>query len=190
MQQYTLPFSDQPDKSFELFLFKPKALMNINGPPIVKCAREVCDWRQRTPKDLPNLIALHDEIELPVGKLRVKSSGSTKGHRGLESLAVALSTRNFTRMGLGVDRPKERTKMAVSSHVLSALTRTHLDLVHFDPETQRGGLLLDEAWTAIQQIALESLLRQETAASRHTSQGNGAQESTDAPNMSTQPSDG
>lgn len=155
MQRYPVPFQDAPEEVFDLYLFKPKALMNVNGPPIVKAAREAMDLPSRLPKQLPNLIALHDELQQPVGRLRHRLGGSHKGHRGLESLATSLSTKDFSRLGLGIDRPEERTASVVSRYVLGPLTGRHLDLVHWDAERQQGGQLLEEAWRAIQEIAVQ-----------------------------------
>jgi PTH1 family peptidyl-tRNA hydrolase len=82
-------------------LGKAHAFMNENGPAFASLAR-----KHRVPPD--HLIAVHDEIDLVFGALRVKLGGSTAGHNGLRSLAGALGTQEFYRVRLGVGRPPGR----------------------------------------------------------------------------------
>ena len=75
--------------------------MNDSGPSYASLARK---------RDVPaeRVIAVHDEIDLPFGALRVKFGGSTAGHNGLNSLVGALRTPDFHRVRLGVGRPPGR----------------------------------------------------------------------------------
>jgi PTH1 family peptidyl-tRNA hydrolase len=90
------------DESGErLLLGKAHAFMNENGPAFASLAR-----KRRIHPD--HLIAVHDEIDLPFGAMRVKFGGSTAGHNGLRSLSNALRTADFYRIRLGVGRPSGR----------------------------------------------------------------------------------
>jgi peptidyl-tRNA hydrolase, PTH1 family len=75
--------------------------MNESGPPIASLAR-------KHGVDPEHVIAVHDEIDLSFGALRVKVGGSTAGHNGLRSLERALRTPDFYRVRLGVGRPPGR----------------------------------------------------------------------------------
>ena len=81
-----------------VLLAKAHAFMNENGPAFASLAR-----KHRVEPD--HVIAVHDDIDLPFGALRLKFGGSTAGHNGLRSLSGALRTPEFHRVRLGVGRP-------------------------------------------------------------------------------------
>jgi PTH1 family peptidyl-tRNA hydrolase len=84
-----------------VLLGKAHAFMNENGPAFASLVR-----KHRVEPD--HVIAVHDEIDLEFGALRVKLGGSTAGHNGVRSLAGALRTPDFFRVRLGVGRPGGR----------------------------------------------------------------------------------
>jgi peptidyl-tRNA hydrolase, PTH1 family len=84
-----------------IVLAKARSFMNESGPPIASLAR-------KHGVDPDHVIAVHDEIDLAFGALRVKVGGSTAGHNGLRSLERALRTPDFYRVRLGVGRPPGR----------------------------------------------------------------------------------
>jgi PTH1 family peptidyl-tRNA hydrolase len=84
-----------------VLLGKAHAFMNENGPTFASLAR-----KHHVEPD--HVIAVHDEIDLPFGALRVKLGGSAAGHNGVKSLAAALRTQDFYRIRLGVGRPSGR----------------------------------------------------------------------------------
>jgi PTH1 family peptidyl-tRNA hydrolase len=88
-----------------LVLAKAHAYMNENGPAFASLAR-------KHHVDPDHVIAVHDEIDLPFGALRVKFGGGVAGHNGLRSLAAALRTPDFFRVRLGVGRPRGRKEAA------------------------------------------------------------------------------
>jgi PTH1 family peptidyl-tRNA hydrolase len=88
-----------------VLLARAHAFMNENGPAFASLAR-----KHRVQTD--HVIAVHDEIDLSFGALRVKFGGSTAGHNGLRSLAAALRTPDFHRVRLGVGRPTGRKDAA------------------------------------------------------------------------------
>lgn len=77
------------------------AFMNESGPAIASYAR-----RRGIPVD--RVVACHDDIDLPLGALRVKRGGSTAGHHGLDSMVRAFRSGDFYRVRLGVGRPPGR----------------------------------------------------------------------------------
>ena len=84
-----------------VLLGRAHAFMNENGPAFASLAR-----KHHVEPD--HVIAVHDEIDLPFGALRVKFGGSTAGHNGVKSLAAALRSQDFYRVRLGVGRPTGR----------------------------------------------------------------------------------
>lgn len=67
---------------------------------------------------LDRIVALHDEIDLPFGEIRVKSGGGVAGHNGLKSLERGLGGREFWRVRIGVGRPDSTDPEIVSGYVL------------------------------------------------------------------------
>ena len=62
--------------------------------------------------DLTRLVVVHDELDLPVGGLRIKENGGLAGHNGLRSIAAHLKTEAFLRVRIGVGKPPGRQKGA------------------------------------------------------------------------------
>lgn len=84
-----------------VLLAKAHAYMNETGPALASLVR-------KRGVDLDHVIAVHDEIDLSFGALRVKFGGSTAGHNGVKSVAAALGSPDFFRIRLGVGRPSGR----------------------------------------------------------------------------------
>jgi PTH1 family peptidyl-tRNA hydrolase len=84
-----------------ILLTGPVRFMNESGPPIASLAR-----KRGVPPE--RIVAVHDELDLAFGALRVKRGGSTAGHHGLDSLVGALRTPDFYRIRLGIGRPPGR----------------------------------------------------------------------------------
>ena len=68
--------------------------------------------------DLEHVIAVHDEIDLPFGKVEVRTGGGLAGHNGLKSLKQGLGSGDFTRVRVGVGRPDSTDPEIVSRYVL------------------------------------------------------------------------
>lgn len=77
---------------------KPLTFMNLSGQVV----GELCRKNAISPE---RVIVLHDELDLPLGTVRLKFSGGLAGHNGLKSIAAHLGTRDFSRLRLGIDRP-------------------------------------------------------------------------------------
>jgi PTH1 family peptidyl-tRNA hydrolase len=85
----------------KVWLAKSLRFMNESGPSYASIAK-----KHAVAPD--HVIAVHDEIDLPFGALKVKIGGSTAGHNGLKSLQQALRTPDFVRVRVGVGRPPGR----------------------------------------------------------------------------------
>jgi PTH1 family peptidyl-tRNA hydrolase len=84
----------------EIFLIKPHTFMNICGWVVLDC---LADFDRRP----ENLLILCDDINLPLGKVRIRESGTDGGHKGLRSIIYQLNTLDFARLRMGVGIPEE-----------------------------------------------------------------------------------
>ncbi|MBI5675231.1 MAG: aminoacyl-tRNA hydrolase [Nitrospirae bacterium] len=82
----------------EVLLIKPLTFMNRSGMAV----REALKGHE----DTGNLIVIHDELDLEPGIIRIKKSGSSGGHRGVESIIEMLGTKDFLRLRVGIGRSK------------------------------------------------------------------------------------
>jgi PTH1 family peptidyl-tRNA hydrolase len=106
-----------------LVLVKPGAFMNTSGPAVERLLRRL----DLAPADL---ILVYDDIDLPLGKVRVRMKGSHGGHQGVRSIIERLGTDRLRRVKIGVGRPD--TKALVVDHVLAPFLRDEL------PEVERA----------------------------------------------------
>ena len=103
-----------------LALVKPLAFMNVSGPVVARALRQL----HAQPADA---ILVYDDIDLPLGTVRLRLKGSHGGHNGVRSVLDALGTQDVRRVKLGVGRPA--TKSAVADHVLDPFDRDELPVV-------------------------------------------------------------
>lgn len=78
-------------------LLKPTTYMNLSGQSVRACA----DWFKCEPH---NILIIYDDMDLPLGKLRLRPSGSAGGHNGMKSIISHLGTQDFPRLRLGIGR--------------------------------------------------------------------------------------
>ena len=94
----------------KLILAKPLTFMNLSGAPVVALAQFF-----KVPVD--NVVAVHDELDLPYGQVRVKRGGGEGGHNGLRSMSKSLGSKEYARVRFGIGRPPGRQDPA--DYVLS-----------------------------------------------------------------------
>ena len=93
----------------------PQTFMNESG-------RAVGPARGEYRLDLDQVVAVHDEIDLPFGDVRERKGGGTAGHNGIKSMKASLGSGEFWRVRVGVGRPDTTDPEVVSQHVLSRFT--------------------------------------------------------------------
>lgn len=96
-----------------LALAFPQTFMNDSGRAVLPLVRRFGI------DDLARLVIIHDELDLPVGALRVKAGGGLAGHNGLRSIKAHLHADGFTRIRLGIGKPPGGAEGGVD-HVLAA----------------------------------------------------------------------
>ena len=95
----------------KIFLVKPQTFMNLSGEAVAP----VTDF-YKVPTE--NLIVAHDDMDLPVGMIRLRPKGSGGGNHGVESIIQHLGgEKNFARVRIGIGRPPQN--WSVNNHVLS-----------------------------------------------------------------------
>lgn len=115
-----------------LFLLKPQTYMNLSG----RAVREALHGLRLGPADL---WVAHDDLDLPLGRLRIRLQGSSGGHRGIASVIDCLGTPAFGRIRLGIGRPP--AGMETAEYVLEPFA---------PPEWDQVDALLDRAAAAVE----------------------------------------
>ena len=90
----------------KVMLVKPTTFMNDSG----RAVGPLVDYYDI---DLDNLVIVNDDLDMPVGKVRLKTHGASGGHNGLKSIISALGTKNFNRVKVGIDHPQHGTVVSL-----------------------------------------------------------------------------
>ena len=100
----------------KVLLAKPRAFVNLSGNPVACLVR-----KHGIP--LSDLLVIYDDLDLPLGKIRLRQSGSSGGHKGMNSIISALGSEDFPRIRVGIGRPQAEeqsvTEDAIVNYVLS-----------------------------------------------------------------------
>lgn len=120
-------------------VLKPQTFMNRCGPAVAAWAADLQVPAER-------VVVVHDDLDLPVGRLRIVSGGGPGGHRGVASIHAALGTQAVPRVRLGIGRPPEGVEAA--EFVLQAFRPEEAGAM--DAAAARAAL-------AVKQIVIEGL---------------------------------
>jgi PTH1 family peptidyl-tRNA hydrolase len=104
----------------QVALVKPRTFMNNSGEAL----RYLTDRFGTNPNDI---LVIYDEMALPVGKIRLRASGSDAGHNGIKSIISALGTDQFPRLRLGIGRPDQNLDQI--SHVIGKFSDSESPLI-------------------------------------------------------------
>ncbi len=85
-------------------VMKPQTFMNLSGEAV----REAAQFYKVPPE---NILVIYDDVSLPVGKIRVRPTGSAGGHNGIKNIIAHLNTQNFPRVKIGAGAPPEAEDM-------------------------------------------------------------------------------
>ncbi len=83
-----------------VWLMKPQTFMNLSGDAV----SAMLQWLKIGPA---RLLVISDDLDLPLGKIRVRRQGSAGGHNGLKSIVLRLNTDQFARIRVGIGRPPD-----------------------------------------------------------------------------------
>jgi peptidyl-tRNA hydrolase, PTH1 family len=119
-------------------ILKPQTFMNDAG-------ESVSPARGALKVDLDHVLALHDEIDLPFGEIRVRLGGGLAGHNGLKSLKASLGSADFARVRVGVGRPPTTDPDRVAAYVLGRFREPRAEVA----------LLVEQAADAAERVLRE-----------------------------------
>lgn len=102
-------------KEARVYLQKPLTYMNLSG----RAVKELLGFYKL---DVESVIAIHDDLDLPLGKVRIKQGGGSGGHNGLKSISECLGSDGYVRVRVGIGRPPLE-KESVVNYVLSPFSK-------------------------------------------------------------------
>lgn len=105
----------------KVLLVKPQTYMNNSGEAL----REIMDFYKLSPSDF---IVIYDDIDLDVGRLRIRAKGSAGTHNGMRSIVTHLNSEDFPRIRIGVGKPPQH--MDLANFVLSRFTEEERRLIN------------------------------------------------------------
>ena len=123
----------------KIVLAKPQTYMNLSGQSVGGLVRFY-----KTPRE--QIIVAHDDLDLPLGTIRLRPGGGSAGQKGMESIIQQLGTQNFSRLRLGIGRPPGQ--MEPAAYVLQTFNRAEQELVE---------LVLARAVAAVRTFVREGL---------------------------------
>jgi PTH1 family peptidyl-tRNA hydrolase len=109
-----------------LLLARPGTFMNLSG-------KSVACLVHKHSIPLSDLLVIYDDLDLPLGKIRLRQSGSSGGHKGMNSIISALASEDFPRIKVGIGRPQVEGESlgedAIVSYVLSDFSRREEEMI-------------------------------------------------------------
>ena len=99
----------------EVVVAKPRTFMNASGESVHLLVKKF-------EVSLHDLLVVHDDIDLPLGKIRLRQGGGSGGHKGMDSIIASLSSQDFPRIRIGIGRPEGEEEEETIAHVLGAFS--------------------------------------------------------------------
>jgi len=118
--QFLALYTDGPFEGHKIILAKPQTFMNLVGRSVGPLTRF---YRIST----SNLIIAYDDLDLPLGTIRLRPAGGSAGHKGMQSIFEQLGTEAFPRLRIGIGRPPG--KMDPADYVLQDFSRDELQML-------------------------------------------------------------
>lgn len=103
----------------DIILLKPQTYMNLSGESVIATM-------QFFKIDKEDLLVIYDDLDMPVGKLRLRKTGSAGGHNGIKNIIAHLNSQDFKRIRVGIDRHKY---MKVVDYVLSGFSKLETEAI-------------------------------------------------------------
>lgn len=109
----------------KIMLVYPQTFMNNSGAAVKK----ILDFYKIAPADI---IILHDDIDLPLGTLKLSANAGDAGHNGVKSIIESLGSKNFTRIRIGIESRDDRSQIPTESFVLQPFSELEKQLIPFE----------------------------------------------------------
>lgn len=104
----------------QVMLLEPITFMNRSGVAVAHALR-------RSQLDLGDILIVYDDLDLPLGKIRMRAGGSAGGHKGILSIITTLGSQNINRLRVGIGRPEAE---GVVDYVLESFTKAESPILH------------------------------------------------------------
>lgn len=123
-------------ESEKTIILKPQTYMNLSGNAVLKAS----SFYKINPN---NIIVIHDDLDLEVGKIKIKLGGGTGGHNGLKSIDSHIG-KEYIRIRIGIGKPKENIETA--NHVLNKFSKAEMTILEeiIDLISQNINILIKE----------------------------------------------
>ena len=115
----------------DVILLKPQTYMNLSGESV----NAVMNFFKI---DKDDLLVIYDDLDMPVGKLRLRKTGSAGGHNGIKNIIAHLNSQDFKRIRVGIDRHKY---MNVADYVLSRFSKVESEAIEQGIENAANAVL-------------------------------------------------
>jgi PTH1 family peptidyl-tRNA hydrolase len=119
--------------------------MNLSGCSVSRLA-------DKFKVSLDNLIVIHDDLDLPSGKIRIRQGGGSGGHKGINSIIDELGSREFIRIRFGIGRPESSNEDDIVDFVLSNFTPEEKEII------KPSVILASEAISCLLEAGLEAAM--------------------------------
>ncbi len=108
----------------QVVLARPQTYMNLSGQAVNRLVKKFN-------VGLGDLIVIHDDLDLPLGKIRIRQGGGSGGHKGVDSIISELGSQDFIRIRLGISRPTENANEISEADIIKYV------LGDFTPEEKK-----------------------------------------------------
>lgn len=109
-------------------LLKPLTFMNLSGEALIKVVKFY-------DIDINDILVIYDDMDLPIGKLRVREKGSSGGQNGMKNIIAHLNTQDFARIRIGIGKPENKD---IINYVLSPFNKDDVKII--DEVTTKASL--------------------------------------------------
>jgi len=116
-------------------LLKPQTYMNLSGESV----RAFVDFFKIEIKDI---LIISDDLDLPIGRYKLRPTGSSGGHNGLKNIELHLGTQNYKRLKIGISNPKD---MDTKDYVLGSISKENQKII--DDLKQTVNNIIDDFYT-------------------------------------------
>jgi peptidyl-tRNA hydrolase, PTH1 family len=106
-------------EEYKVLLAEPLLYMNMSGPVLKNIFR-------KSNVQPENLVVVHDDLDMETGKLRIRKTGSSGGHKGVGSIIQSIGSRDFVRVKIGIGRG---AGMPAEEYVLKKFKKDEMDLI-------------------------------------------------------------
>ena len=118
----------------KVILVKPQTFMNLSGQTV----KEIVDFYKLTND---KVIVIYDEISIPLGKIRIRPSGSAGGHNGMKNIIYLLQDDKFPRIRIGIGMP-ENSHIDIADYVLGKLSDDEIKILKDSVKNAASGVEL------------------------------------------------